>query len=336
VNFSVFYEDFIPAKLVVRDKQATQIQQTMDNFIKNGIAPNLLLTGVTGSGKTATLQFVLRDYEKKAYTFVKCKQMKGIKEVLAHIGNMKPLARQRAPELLPKVIENLKKEKKAIVLDDVTVIPSWVELLGYMDGIYRAVQSPVIVTTNMFKFLTSLPDDVRHTLLFFRVDFPAYDSNELYRIIKDRVKLSATKIPDASLRLIGALASDVGSARDALVMTRTAIELGKTKENDIQELQKTIEEQAYRDYIGRLAPKERMALEYILRQYNATKTPIPIREITKNLRLSPSRASQLVTSLEQYDIITTQIQYSKEGGKYRTIQPDEWLAERVAKGDVEV
>jgi len=144
VNFSVFYEDYIPPKLVVRDKQVTQIQQTMDNFHKNGIAPNLLLTGVTGSGKTATLQFVLKDYQKGAYTFVKCKQMKGIKEVLAFIGNIKPLARQRAPELLPKVIENLKKDRKAIVLDDVTVVPSYVELLGYMDGIYRAVQSPVV------------------------------------------------------------------------------------------------------------------------------------------------------------------------------------------------
>ena len=222
------------------------------------------------------------------------------------------------------------------MLDDVTVIPSWVELLTYMDGIYRAVQSPVIVTTNMFRFLTNLPEDVRHTLLFFRVDFPAYASLELYRIIKDRVKLSGAKIPDGSLRLIGALASDVGSARDALVMTRTAIELGKTKESDIRELQSTIEEQAYRDYIGRLAPKERLALEYILRQYNSTKKPIPVREITRELRLSPSRTSQLVTSLEQYEIITTQVQYSKEGGKYRTIQPDEWLVERVAKGEIEI
>jgi Cdc6-like AAA superfamily ATPase len=336
VDFSAFYEDYIPPKLVVRDKQVTQIKQTMDNFVKNGIAPNLLLTGVTGSGKTATLQYVLRDYDKEAYTFVRCKQMRGIKEVLAYIGEMKPLARQRAPELLPRVIENLKKERKAIVLDDVTVIPSWVELLSYMDGIYRAVQSPIIVTTNMFRFLTNLPEDVRHTLLFFRVDFPAYDSNELFRIIRDRVQLSRAKIPDGSLRLIGALASDVGSARDALAMTRSAIELGKTSESEIRELQSTIEEQAYRDYIGRLAPKERVALEYILRQYNTTKMPIPIREITKNLRLSPSRASQLVTSLEQYDIITTQVQYSKEGGKYRTIQPDEWLVERVAKGEVEI
>ena len=97
-------------------------------------------------------------------------------------------------------------------------------------------------------------------------------------------------------------------------------------------MQKTIEEQAYRDYIGRLVSKGKTGFKYILRQDNATKTPIPIRGITKNLRLSPSRTSQLVTSLEQYDIITTQVQYSKDGGKFRTIQPDEWLVERVAKG----
>ena len=77
-------------------------------------------------------------------------------------------------------------------------------------------------------------------------------------------------------------------------------------------------------------------MEYILRQYNSTKRPIRVREITRELRLSPSRTSQLVTSLEQYEIITTQVQYSKEGGKYRTIQPDEWLVERVGKGEIEI
>ena len=190
LNFSFFYEDCIPPKLVIRDKQVEQIKQTLDSFIKNGIAANLQLQGVTGSGKTSTLLFVLRNYDKKYYTLIKCKQIKGIKEVLATIAGIKPLSRQRAPELMPEVIKVLKNDRRIILLDDVTAVASWPELLGYIDGIFREVQAPIIVTTNVFKFLERLPEDVRHTLLFFRVDFPAYNAIDLYNIIKDRVDLA--------------------------------------------------------------------------------------------------------------------------------------------------
>ena len=332
LNFSVFLEDYTPPKLVVRDKQVKQIQDTIDNFVKNGISSNLLLQGVTGSGKTSTLQYVLRNYDKKLYTLVKCKQQKGVKEVLAQIGNFQALARQRAPEVLPKVIENLKKERKIIILDDVTQVASWQELMNYLDGIYRAVQTPIFVTTNIFQFLDKIPEDVRHTLLFFRVDFRAYDAQELYLIIKDRVDLSGARIPIATLKLISALSTDMGSARDALTMTRTAIQLGKTSMEQIHEMKSTLEEQTYVDYLNKLAPKERQVLNFIVEEYVRTRKPVPVRDISKALKLSPSRTSQLITGLEQYDIISTQV--NREHGNFRVIEPDSDLVEKVAKKEL--
>lgn len=335
LNFAVFYEDFIPPRLVVRNKQIEQIKQTLDNFIKNGIAPNLQLQGVTGSGKTSTLLYVLRDYDPKQYILVKCKQIKGIKEVLAAMAGITPLARQRAPELMPSVIAALKKDRRVIVIDDITAVPSWTELMGYLDGIFREVQSPVIVTTNVFKFLESLPEDVRHTLLFFRVDFPAYNAMELYDIIKDRVKLSGATFPDGSLRMIGALAAHVGSARDALTMTRTALQQNKLGEKEIGELQRIMEEQTYLDYISKLAPKERQVLGYIIKRYVRDKSAIPIRDITRELKLSPSRTAQLVTGLEGYEVIQTRMERAASGGSYRVIELDETLADKAAKGEVD-
>jgi transcription elongation factor GreA-like protein len=78
----------------------------------------------------------LRNYDSKLYTLVKCKQQKGVKEVLAQIGNIQALARQSAPELLPKVVEKLQEDRKIIILDDVTQVSAWEELMNYMDGIY--------------------------------------------------------------------------------------------------------------------------------------------------------------------------------------------------------
>ena len=333
IDFSVFYENYTPPKMVVREKQIEQIKQTLDNFDKNGIAANLQLQGVTGSGKTSTLLYVLKDYDPKKYVLVKCKQIKGIKEVLATITGIAPLARQRAPELMPSVVSALKKERKVIVLDDITAVPSWPELMSYLDGIFREVQMPIIVTTNVFKLLEKIPDDVRHTLLFFRVDFPAYNATELYEIVKDRVKLAGATFPEGSLRQIAALAAHVGSARDAMTMTRTAIQQGKMTEKDISQLQKIIEEQTYLDYISKLAPKERQVLGYIVRRYSKNKGAIPVRDITKELGLSPSRTAQLVTGLEQYEVITTRMERAPSGGAYRVIELDQALADKVQSGD---
>ena len=335
LNFSVFYEDYIPPKLVIRDKQVGEIKQTIDNFAKNGIAPNLQLQGVTGSGKTSTLMYVLRSYDPKLFTLIKCKQTKGIKEVLAQIAGLKPLARQRAHELMPEVIKDLKKDKRIIVIDDVTAVASWPELLGYLDGIFREVQAPIIVTTNVFKFLDRLPEDVRHTLLFFRVDFPAYNAIDLYNIIKDRVDLSGARFPDESLHLIAAGAAQVGSARDALTMTRTAIQQSRTDQKSIAELQHIMEEQTYLDYVSKLAPKERQVLGYIIQRYAKDRRGIPVRDITRDLRLSPSRTSQLVTGLEQYEVIQTRTEH-QGGGNYRVIELDETLADKAAKGEIDI
>ncbi|MEM4150964.1 MAG: hypothetical protein QXO39_07000 [Conexivisphaerales archaeon] len=333
VDFSVFYEDYVPPKLVVRDKQVEQIKQTLDNFAKNGISSNLQLQGVTGSGKTSTLLYVLKNYDPKLYTLIKCKQIKGIKEVLAVIAGIRPLARQRAPEVMFEAIKALKKDRRVIILDDVTAIPSWQELMGYLDGIFREVQSPIIVTTNVFKFLEQLPEDVRHTLLFFRVDFPAYNAIDLYNIIKDRVKLAGARFPDSSLHQIAAYAAQVGSARDALTMTRTAIQQNKTDPKAISELQRIMEEQTYLDYVSKLAPKERQVLTYIIERYTKERKGIPVRDITKDMRLSPSRTSQLVTGLEQYEVIQTRMEHAG-GGNYRVIELDETLADKVANGEI--
>jgi len=327
-NFSVFLEDYIPPGLIVRDKQVKQIRDTIDNFNKNGISSNLILQGVTGSGKTSTLQYVLKGYDPKLFTFVKCKQHKGIADVIAQIGNLKPLARQRAPEIVGKAIENLKKEHKIVILDDVTAVPSWTELLNYIDGIYREVQTPIFVTTNIFRFLDKLPDDVRHTLLFFRVDFASYNARELYEIVKQRVDLSAARISPSSLKLIAALSMENGSARDALTMTRTAIQLGKTGEKDIREMRRMLEEQTYMDYLNKLAPKERKALDFITEEYVRRKEPIPVREISRALGLSPSRTSQLITSLEQYEIITAKWIHGGAMGNYRVVEPERGLVNR--------
>ena len=107
----------------------------------------------------------------------------------------------------------------------------------------------------------------------------------------------------------------------------------KISEKDISQLQKIMEEQTYLDYVSKLAPKERRVLGYIVKRYAKDKKPIPVRDITKEFSMSPSRTAQLVTGLEQYEVIQTRMERAASGGSFRVIELDEVLADKVAKGE---
>ena len=66
-------------------------------------------------------------------------------------------------------------------------------------------------------------------------------------------------------------------------MTRTAIQLGKTTEEEVMEMKRTLEEQTYMDYLNKLAPKERQVHEF---------TTTPLWHIETLLHLSKIHVEQ--------------------------------------------
>jgi hypothetical protein len=60
--------------------------------------------------------------------------------------------------------------------------------------------------------------------------------------------------------------------------------------------------------------------------------PIPVRDVSKELDLSASRTSQIVTALEQYEEITTEM--NRKLGSFRVITPDPQLVEKVTKKEL--
>jgi predicted transcriptional regulator len=73
-------------------------------------------------------------------------------------------------------------------------------------------------------------------------------------------------------------------------------------------------------------------LSYIVGKFIEKSQPIPVRDVTKELGLSASRTSQLITALEQYEIITTEM--NRKLGSFRVITPDPQLVEKVAKKEI--
>jgi Cdc6-like AAA superfamily ATPase len=165
-----------------------------------------------------------------------------------------------------------------------------------------------IITSNLFLILDKMPDDARRTLLFKRVDFPAYNATELREIIKERLQTIGAKMPDGTINIISALvAKDDASARTALDLTKMTLTKHQTSEAQVRKLKQEVEKQSYYDYLTKLSPKEKNVLSYIIKKFMKSKNPVSAREISSVLMLSQSRTAQVISDLENYGVVATKM-----------------------------
>ena len=52
-------DDYIPEKILHRDSQIKEIKKIFKNFKKLGMGTNLVILGVTGSGKTCLIKKII-------------------------------------------------------------------------------------------------------------------------------------------------------------------------------------------------------------------------------------------------------------------------------------
>ncbi len=339
IDLSVFFENFVPPVMPGRTQQIERLKTTIDLYKKQKLADNLVLRGFTGSGKTSVMQYVIREYnDPDLFVTIKGHGTKNIKDVIAELGGIKPLARETALQVMNHVIPILQKRRPIIFIDDISTIPEHAVLLDLLCSIYREVQSPIFVTTHVFDLFEKLSDkgetkpmneDYVRSLNFLPIDFETYDRKALYNILTQRIHLSGASFPDSSLRLISSLFLDQkASARDALYLARSAIQRGKTDEKSIYEIRNEINKQSYSDYIAKMSEPEQRIMLFLVERYKKSKESIAIREVSEALRLEASRSSHLVTRLENAKLIDTILERTGRGGNFRKInlKPDVALA----------
>jgi len=95
-----FKEDYNPEKILFRDEQIKRIEDVFKNYKEYGMASNLLLSGVTGSGKTSTVTYLINKNDNCIY--VSAFNLKKTFEVWKKLLGSK----KRPDFLLNQVIEN--------------------------------------------------------------------------------------------------------------------------------------------------------------------------------------------------------------------------------------
>lgn len=312
-------EYFLPEKILYREEQIKQIKKVFDTFNNFQIGSNLIIRGVTGSGKTTVIKKVMNG--EKNVLFASGSTTITSFKTLKALFDIKCLTIEK---LITEAINKLKKNPRILVIDELNKIREIKELFNILNTIYRETNCPIILISNDLTLVNEIPEDARLTLFFEKVDFPAYNAIELKGIIQDRlnlIKRDLPEIPEGALEFICAIAGKEGSARVALNITMKCILSDDFSHEYIESVRKTLEIQDWKDFIQGLIPTEKEFLKILLNICSQKGSASSSEILIQLKKFTPSRISQLTDTFEHnYGLIKSEHKnLGRGGGKIRLI-----------------
>jgi Cdc6-like AAA superfamily ATPase len=316
-------EYYEPKKVVHRKNQIESIRNLFKNFKIFGISKNILIRGYTGSGKTTVVSRVIKE-EEGNYVIANGSETKTTFKTLKCLFDVRC---NTSEKLIGEAVRTLKENPKVIVIDEVNKVRDSQNLYGDLNTIYRRTGCPIILITNKINLITSLPDDVRLTLFFERVEFPSYNALELYDIVKERIdeikkRMQIPKIPEGSLRKICAIGGKEASARTVLNITLRCLQTNNFSEDYIDEVNRNFQREDLREFILGLNHTEKEFLKNLV-FLGMKKKEISASEIWKTMsNLTPARISQLIDIFQnEHQIIKSfHRNLGRSGGRSRIVK----------------
>jgi len=259
-NPNVLRHDYIPERILHRDKQQELVTQSLIPLYRKSIPPNLLVYGKPGTGKTLVIKKVLNQIQnrvdKNSYrikiVFTNAKEQSNLYNVLVDLGRQLGLKPKKTPddklwlpntglsisEVFNRILYIIEKNKinSVFVIDEIDHLAKLVDKTG-KDILYSITRAnlklkngslSLIGISNDVRFKEELDPRVISTLSEEELVFPAYQTNEIKEILEDRVPLAFEEdtVTSGALNLCASMACrEHGDARRAiklLVAAKTA------------------------------------------------------------------------------------------------------------------
>lgn len=317
-------EKFKPPRILHRDKQISQIKSVFENFKKSGMCSNLLILGPTGCGKSTSVEKVVIEEDNSISG--SCLRNSTTFKLFRAMFDIRCNTLDR---LLSEIIKILKANPKVIVVDEVNKLKDINVFFNALNAIYRETECPAILITNNRLLFDLMPEDARLTLFFEKVEFPQYNSLELYDILKDRLNLIENKkfeIPEGFLRKVCAMGGRESSARVILNLTLRCIYENNFTTEYLDELNKKRQKDDLIDFVRSLNYTERDFLRNLMDLQLCKQNILPSDIQNKMKNLTSGRISQLIT---KFDVNDKDVEYGilkcdylnkgRAGGRLRVV-----------------
>jgi len=198
IRFEVFDEDYIPERILFREKQMERIAGNLTPILYNSRPINMLCLGTVATGKTTVVKYITSQIDALT-VYVNCQLNRSKQQVFLKIFeklyNFTPPRGVSFQKVLMKILKKIVEDNKILllILDDLnfmddenvkdiinTILKAHEEVDGFKAG--------VIGVANDVGYVSRLSD-----LSLFHPDeifFPPYDRGEIEVIIRDRIRLA--------------------------------------------------------------------------------------------------------------------------------------------------
>ena len=202
-NESYLYPEHVPERLPHRDSEIDSLVFAFNPVLKGGKPQNVFLYGGTGTGKTATAKYVLKELEefsdRAKSLYLNCFEQNTRHAVLASVANFlgSPIPRRGTgtDEIYDSMVFVLKKAgfTPIIVLDEIDQLHGASEASKLLYDLLRVSEKEkarfgLILISNDFSFTAKLDARVKSSLMEENIEFKQYTPEQLKDILRERAE----------------------------------------------------------------------------------------------------------------------------------------------------
>ncbi len=350
----VLRPDYIPNELPHRDEQISKISSILAPIFRGERPSNIFIYGLTGTGKTAVVKYVLMKFEEYTnkfgrsfkYSYINCRYDDTTYRVLARladsVGIKIPFTGLSTSEVFRRIVLALDGMgvPLVVILDEVDSLVKKCgdELLYRLTRVNEELKKgkvTIVGITNDVNFIERLDPRVKSSLGEEEVIFPPYDALQLEDILSRRaVKAFRPEVLDEGVISLCAsiAAKEHGDARRALDLLRVAGEIaerkgdGKVTKEHVLMARTEIERDRVAEVIKTLPLHSKLVLLSLTIDGGDSRTTGDVyniyRELCRNLSVDPvtqRRVSDIISELDMLGIINAKVVNRGRYGKTRII-----------------
>jgi len=259
IRGDVLTTEYIPKRLIGRDEQIKEVAGLMRQLFRHGFPNNGLIFGVSGSGKTVVSKFVLRSLMAKLkqnsiginvdWIYIHCKKVYTQNSILyTLIKYLDPTTKVKKTGYSMDYyydslfhLMNTKNTALIVILDEIDFLRSEDVLYNFSRAVANEELQDgrfirVIGLSNSSKYEARLDNRIISSMGAEKINFPAYNTDDLFHILKDRVDLAfapGSIDEDTIIKCAADTAQFSGDVRKALRVLHTAAIIAENEKSNV-------------------------------------------------------------------------------------------------------